>query len=642
MIVSIPVSAETSGPRSKSSNIFEQISKLNPSLTTFDYVKRFFYQILGIYFPTIFLILYLLLFWNYQTHLFSLDNSGVDLRSPIQNLDAVFNYIQGHDSWILLILFIVVVVLLGEALNSITSKIDKISPIKRSHSNKIKEIISLNFKGSVKLPDYHPIRKTTWPIWLNITKFPVTFAHFDRYYVSILEQDKRTLAGRIGWLSFYRNMVAVFVIISILQGYLVYDTYVAGKNVVENNLWLIFVFVASIISIGLFYAGHHAQENAHRTSLFDAFKRNEFRKNLEIRYGEISLSLGIKEEYKNKAIEYFVDRWLLGVEQSMLSISSFVLTLVEEAYRIANQEVKRPNNSLQSFMNIFNSEARDSTKSFLIFKPTSKKQKKSKLEKIESNVKELLIDSYREWNVGGYTQVLFNCLRSLEYLNLELRQEAWQTIRGQYNLENTIRTEAAFKEVEHNVSIWGWINDKKNVGSDSGAVNNKKELDEVANIISKSTNPYFYNFETIMMALKELRMLRSKLSDFDKIDIWLEDNKMSREEITVNIDGKVSKVTINENIFKLDTDNKVLKVLIDGSFLSVDINKNMMEIDVQDRLSKIYCMFGANKYERAGLEAQRLLKELKISKRIIEEIEKEKKQIYDESQNYSLSTPKVK
>jgi hypothetical protein len=266
----------------------------------------------------------------------------------------------------------------------------------------------MNLKGSVNLPDYHPIKKTSWPIWLNITKFPVTFAHFDRYYVSILDKDKRTLAGRIGWLSFYRNMVAVFVIISILQGYLIYKSYVEPKHLVENNLWILFVFVASVISIGLFYAGHHAQENAHRASLFDAFKRNEFRKNLEIRYGEISLSLGIRDRYKNKAIEYFVDRWLLGVGQSMLSISSFVLTLVEEAYRLANEEVKRPNNSLQSFINIFNSEARDSTKSYLGFKPIDKKHMKSKLEKIEPNIKELLIDSYREWNIGGYTQVLFN------------------------------------------------------------------------------------------------------------------------------------------------------------------------------------------------------------------------------------------
>jgi hypothetical protein len=117
---------ENSTPTSKSNNIFEQISKLNPSLTTIDYVKRFFYQILGIYFPSIFLILYLLLFWNSQPYLFSLNNIGTpDLTSPIQNLETFFHYIGSHDSWILLILSIVVVVALGEAINSITSKIDK-------------------------------------------------------------------------------------------------------------------------------------------------------------------------------------------------------------------------------------------------------------------------------------------------------------------------------------------------------------------------------------------------------------------------------------------------------------------------------------------------------------------------------------
>ena len=442
MIVYTYVSQENSTQSSKSNSIFEQISKLNPSLTTFDYVKRFFYQILGIYFPSIFLILYLLLFWNSQMHLFSLnyESFGDDIRSPIQNLQSVFDYIKNHDSWILLILSIVGVVALGEAINSITSKIDKISPIKRSHSSKIKEVLSLNLKGNVHLPDYHPIKKTTWPIWLNITKFPVTFAHFDRYYVSILDQDKRTLAGRIGWLSFYRNMAAVFVLISILQGYLIFQSVRHNVELININFWEILAFAISIISIGLFYAGHHAQVNAHRASLFDAFKRNELRKNLEIRYGEISLSLGIREKYQKRVIEYFVDRWLLGVEQSMLSISSFVLTLVEEAYRIANEEIKRPDNSLQSFMDTFNSEAKVSTKFYLQFKQINKKPQRAKLKKIESSVKELLIDSYPGMECRGYTQVLFNCLKSLDYLNLELKREAWQTIRGQYNLENTIRT----------------------------------------------------------------------------------------------------------------------------------------------------------------------------------------------------------
>jgi hypothetical protein len=136
-----------------------------------------------------------------------------------------------------------------------------------------------------------------------------------------------------------------------------------------------------------------------------------------------------------------------------------------------------------------------------------------------------------------------------------------------------------------------------------------------------------------MMALEELHIIRSNLSNFDKIDIWLEDDKNSHGEITVDIDGNVSKVKINDNI-KLDADSRVLKVLIDESFSSVDINKNMIEIDVQDRLSRIYCMFGANRYEQAGSEAQRLLRELKISKKILEEMDKWKKMIPHESQNY--------
>ena len=119
-----------------------------------------------------------------------------------------------------------------------------------------------------------------------------------------------------------------------------------------------------------------------------------------------------------------------------------------------------------------------------------------------------------------------------------------------------------------------------------------------------------------MMALKELHVIRSGLSNFDKIDIWLENEKNGNKEITIDVDGKVSKVKMDDNIFRFDPNNKVLKVLIDGSFSSVSISKSIMEIDVQNRLSRIYCLFGANRYEKAGLETQRLLKELKISQKI--------------------------
>lgn len=54
-----------------------------------------------------------------------------NITSPQQNLEVFFKYIKSHDIFIQLILFIVGIVITGEAINSITSKIAKISPIKK-------------------------------------------------------------------------------------------------------------------------------------------------------------------------------------------------------------------------------------------------------------------------------------------------------------------------------------------------------------------------------------------------------------------------------------------------------------------------------------------------------------------------------
>jgi hypothetical protein len=134
--------------------------------------------------------------------------------SPEHNLESLFNFINSHNQIVQLLLFIIGVAAIGEAINSITSRIAKISPIKTDYIEKLKR-----FRKDM-LDD--PIKISNWPIWLNITRFPVNFAHFDRYYVSVLEQDKKTLAGKIGWLSFYRNMTAIFIIIFVLQIYVVF------------------------------------------------------------------------------------------------------------------------------------------------------------------------------------------------------------------------------------------------------------------------------------------------------------------------------------------------------------------------------------------------------------------------------------
>ena len=104
---------------------------------------------------------------------------------------------------------------------------------------------------------------------------------------------------------------------------------------------------------------------------------------------------------------------------------------------------------------------------------------KRKSKGIEWNVRKLLADSYKEWNIGGYSQVITNALKALEVLHIYLTLEAWQTFRGYYNLENSLRTDAAFKEVQDNVIEWGWTyqNQSKtnvNVSKDSQKSTDKK------------------------------------------------------------------------------------------------------------------------------------------------------------------------
>jgi hypothetical protein len=227
-----------------------------------------------------------------QSYLFPLTWKGSPV-SPQHNLESLFNFINSHNQIIQLLLFIIGVAAIGEAINSITSRIAKISPINTKYIEK------LNLRKGL-LDD--PTKISDWPIWLNITRFPVTFAHFDRYYVSVLEQDKKTLAGKIGWLSFYRNMTAIFIIIFVLQIYVVFVFPITpyGKHFFDIYLDEYYVLLIAGAAIPLFYLGHYSQVNAHRTTLWDAYRRNELRKNLEIRYGDLSLSLGIQDRYKKK------------------------------------------------------------------------------------------------------------------------------------------------------------------------------------------------------------------------------------------------------------------------------------------------------------------------------------------------------
>jgi hypothetical protein len=645
--------ASTDG--SKGGGIPDFFARLDPLSSPLDYIKRFFYQILGIYFPPVILILYFVLFWENQPHLFSIVFKD-SIVSPADNLRSLFEFIKARDPIIQLILFIIAVAAIGEAINSITSKLAKISPIKRrNYLEKLRRRL-----GILPLPRTFafsdPTKVADWPIWINVTRFPVTFAHFDRYYVSVLEQDKKTLAGKIGWLSFYRNMTAVFFIVSVLQSYLFILLYINDIDIFQKYMYEFYALLIAPALVVLFWFGHHAQANAHRTTLWDAYRRNELRKNLEIRYGELSLSLGIINKYKKKTIEYIVDRWFLGVEQSMQSLSSFLLTMIEELYLYTEHEPFRQNkeSSLDYFSSSFisNGIRTIAFRNYMKQIPDKDKQASWKLKKIEPKIKELITDSYKEWNIGGYAQVISNALKALEISHISLTQTAWQTIHGQYNLENSLRTDAAFKEVEDNVKKWGWTyenqdknsrdkdktQDEHSSKSSSRLASNhfkKEDFDEAANIISKSANPYRQSFDKIMYMLKELRYIRTGvLHDFENFIVNVNGNKSG---LQVNVDGRISEVKVDhdDKVFKLENNATKLKVTLDH----MDLNKNIdgkvvLEININNRLSSIYRAFGANEYDNACKETQDLLGDIKIAQKLLE-------RIYEDVKTQNAQDPKV-
>ena len=74
-----------------------------------------------------------------QPYLFPLTWKGSPV-SPEHNLESFFNFINSHNQIIQLLLFIIGVAAIGEAINAITSRIAKISPIKTKYIEKLNRL----------------------------------------------------------------------------------------------------------------------------------------------------------------------------------------------------------------------------------------------------------------------------------------------------------------------------------------------------------------------------------------------------------------------------------------------------------------------------------------------------------------------
>ncbi len=534
------------------------LNAFSPSSTMTDYIKRFFYQIIGIYFPAAILFLYLFLFWypgfdqdpiTYYKDQWESNWPDWPDFLPGNFLQLVQQSSPNSNGVVQLILFLIAIVILGESINAVTARLTMLSPVITNPREAIEfSLRNRSFPGISK--------RAEWPIWLNETSFPVSFSQFDRYYVSALEQDKRVLAGKIGWVSFYRNMVAVFAVIGLMQLALYFLTGVLHG-------YELYIFAAVVGAIPFLLFGYRAQVRSNQATFWDAYRRYELRKNLEIRYGDITLDLGIDEKNKIKALEYMIDRWFLATDNTIQTISRYFLTQLEEKYlKISNcsQKIRDKNTGDD--------------------KALKRGDPEKKIVDLESKIRKVLTEAYSDWNRGAYERVIATTTKELEEINKFIKDnerdrnkrnrvllcpnemqdlkispttEDWKTILGSYILENSLRTDAAFVEVSSNLSKWGWTikednelsqqdedqnnNDGKGENNPSDSItsaNNgeikpkpgvnvklhdfytpnaqmpKKVYDMMANLIRETSDPYQRAFFTIMNTLKIFNALLSE------------------------------------------------------------------------------------------------------------------------------------
>jgi hypothetical protein len=553
------------------------VKDLSPNYNFVDYIKRFFYQIIGIYFPAAILFLYLFLFWYTGSFETDANQDPVNILAKSYNITwstHIENNLKdlqqdiGKDNPVIqLFLFLITIVVLGECINAITSYLAKLSPISGSLWDRIK---LRDLKND--FPEIY--RSAKWPIWLNETTFPASFAQFDRYYVSALEQDKRTLAGKIGWVSFYRNMVAVFAIIFVLQISIIVILFLGSNPQLYGYEY--YVLATAGIAIVLLLIGYKSQVTSNKDTFWDAYKRYQTRKHLEIRYGDLTLAFGINEKYRGRALEYIVDRWFLGVDNTMQTISRWFLTKLEGEYRELKNRIV----------------------------PDKNKKEKKAMEKLEDKVRKKLIESYSNWNKGTYERVIANSLSSFKDIEKSFNKmktsnnkypimtdQQWKTLLGFYILENSLRTDAAFLEISKNLSAWGW----------TGYAINKKGKNE-HHRESENTREHIH-----YTGLEEKNIKSKYFSEGEIHDYYTTEPLKHRKDLldqTANIIRETSD-DYQKAFFAIMRTLKTFNKLLSQNRL-----QDPQKEQCYENLREIYCLFGGYQYAKAFEKAKEFFNEI--------------------------------
>jgi hypothetical protein len=522
------VTSETDGEKKKENVFSSLIDSSDVASTAVGLIKRFFYQALGIYTPASLLVIYLMLFWN-----------GGLLPFLAQDLP---DWIKDNTTFIVII-FILGILVIGEAINSITSYISTLSPLKLSIKNRLKfqfrrSPISIwsGSKWSGSNPLIYVSRERKWPVWLNETYYPVPFAIFDRFYLTTLDADKKALAGKIGWVAFYRNLVAVLGIIMGLRFLdLSFETengnlFAKSLNLVSpsslNTFDSLFLIVTFVLIIA-FYLAYKAQINANKDILWNAYRRNELKKNLEARFGDLTAILGIADKYKKVAEDYILNCWFLAAEYSLRDVSGAILTRAEIAYRTEFDRWREDRTRIHQSLT-------DESWFYL------GRGRALRNEKTLDYCRTQLLRASKYWHDGGYEMVIDTALTIMQTLGtlkfsdggkgktrVPFSLNFWRMIKGLYLFTDIFYADAVYKQISKEVSNWGWVypisGDRKH--KDGEPVKDSLAQDYFwlkETKISESFDPYVTAMAVVSKTINLVNEIRNK-----------KEKKLTAEEETV-------------------------------------------------------------------------------------------------------------
>lgn len=377
------------------------------------YAKYIAYQLLGIYFPAASLMIYLLILW------------GPNFL-PIENNPLLKDNIYGK-----LIVFAIFTILIGESINAISSRYTTISPVPLSLTEKMNYLFRRKKIASLLISE---LGGSDWPTWLNESHYPISFDTFDRYFLLRVDLQKKPIAGRLGWIAFYRNFFSVFVIVLSLNIILPYFTSidVITASMPTDSIILLTLFLTAVLSI-VFYFGYRVQNETNSSILWNAYRRNELTKSLEAKYGDLPLALGIDEKFKIQALDYIIDRWFLAVESAIKAVSSVIYSEAEREYAI------------------FKSGKKSYTHVRTISKIIPHKRDP------DMDLQRHLVRAASSWHDGEYETVINDCLMVLEHLNKKPDNDFWKFIKGFYLFEDELFTKEAFSEIQSNANRWKWV-----------------------------------------------------------------------------------------------------------------------------------------------------------------------------------------